>query len=296
MSSSTNRPAIFEKLYKILKKHYRPVTPVERPVLETLLFACCLENARFELAEESFARIQESFFDWNEVRVTTVRELSELMHGLPDPPYAASNFKHVLHSVFESCYEFDLESLRKQNLGVAVKNLEKLRGTTPFSISYVVQHVLGGHSIPLCKGALEVMYIVSAITEAEYEKHVVPGLERAIPKNKGVEFGSLLHQLAAELVASPYGPTARGILLEIDPEAKQRLPKRPAKKSAAEPAPEMLEPQPTPDEPKAKPPRKKPEAELTEEEKKSAKKSIVKKATESSKKSRSTQLSRRKPR
>jgi hypothetical protein len=143
---------------------------------------------------------------------------------------------------------------------------------------------------------------VSAITEAEYEKHVVPGLERAIPKNKGVEFGSLLHQLAAELVASPYGPTARGILLEIDPEAKQRLPKRPAKKSAAEPAPEtaappeMLEPQPTPEEPKAKPPRKKPEAELTEEEKKSAKKSIVKKATESSKKSRSTQLSRRKPR
>jgi endonuclease-3 len=308
---SSNRSAIFEKLYKTLKKHYRPIVSVERPVLETLLFACCLENARYDLAEESFARIQESFFDWNEVRVTTVKELSELMQGLPDPAAAAANLKHVLHSVFETHYEFNLESLRKQNLGVAIKNLEKLRGTTPFSISYVVQHALGGHSIPLCKGSLDVMLIISAISQTEYERLSVPGLERAIPKNKGIEFGSLLHQLGAELIASPFGTTARNILLEIDPDAKQRLPKRASKKAqTAEPpteplaavsAPEPETKQPAPAPPKAdetsKPQKKKrPKAPEKLEAKKSSRKPIVKKATKSSKKSRSKQLSRRKPR
>jgi hypothetical protein len=54
-------------------------------------------------------------------------------------------------------------------------------------------------------------------------------LERAIPKTKGVEFGSLAHQLGAEMFASPYSPSLHKILLEISPDAKDRLPKRAAK-------------------------------------------------------------------
>ena len=50
----------------------------------------------------------------------------------------------------------------------------------------------GGHSIPVSKGAIDVLYAVGVISDAEADKGQVPGLERAIPKNKGVEFGSLL--------------------------------------------------------------------------------------------------------
>jgi hypothetical protein len=54
----------------------------------------------------------------------------------------------------------------------------------------------------------------------------VPGLERAVPKSKGAEIGSLLHQLGVEVGRNPYGQQARKLLLEIDPTCKDRLPKR----------------------------------------------------------------------
>ena len=229
---ASNRAALISKAQKVLAKHYTPVNQVERPVLEQLLYACCLENNRYEVADETFARLQESMFDWNEVRVTTIRELSELMKGNVDPTKAANQLKHTLHSVFESVYAFDLEILKKQNLGVSVKQLEGYRGVTPFAIAYVVQNSLGGHAIPLSEGALNALHYAGIATEAEAKAGKVPGLERAVPKTKGAEFSSILHQLGAELAASPFNTNSRAIILEIDAGAKERFPKRGGRKAA----------------------------------------------------------------
>jgi len=235
--ATPNRSEIIQRTYKVLKKHYKPITCVgDRSLLEHLLYALCLENATHEKADEGFARIQESYFDWNEVRVTTVGELAEQLAGLPDPAAAATHLKQTLQSVFEALYDFSLESLKKLNLGKAAAQLEKYRGTTRFAIAYVTQNALGGHAIPLCRGALEVLRIVGAINDTEAQKRIVPGLERLIPKNKGVEFGSLLHQLGADLIASPFGFKAKAILLEIAPDCRSRLPKRAVRPPAAEAA------------------------------------------------------------
>ena len=228
--ATSNRANIINNVYKVLKKHFEPVTTPQRSLMENLLFACCLEDARYEAAEECFARLQESYFDWNEVRVTTVRELGEIFGKLPNSTANALNLKNTLQSVFESQYTFDLEPLKKQNLGKTVALLESYKGTTQFTIAFATQMNLGGHSIPLGKGGLDIMYIVGAINEKEMAAGGVPGLERAIPKSKGVEFGSLLHQLAAELTASPFSQKVRNILLEMNPDCKSRLPKRIDKK------------------------------------------------------------------
>lgn len=224
----TNRAALIGKVHKVLKKHYKPAeAPVERTILEHLLYACCLENARPEAADEAFARLQQAYFDWNEVRVTTVAELAEQLANLPRPQRTAQQIKRALQSVFESNFAFDLEPLVKQNLGKSEKDIEKHAQGNPFLIAYVVQHGLGGHSIPCCQGALDALMSVAVVTPAEVAKLHVPGLERAIPKNKGLEFASLLHQLGADFAAGPpFSPRIRQILAEIDPDFKDRLPKR----------------------------------------------------------------------
>ena len=252
--SSPSRTAQFIKLQKTLKKIYQPVALVERSVLEQLLFACCLENAPYEKAEEAFAALVHTFFDWNEIRVTTVKELSEVMAGLPDPPLTANHIKRILQNVFETTYKFDLEDLRKKNLGVAVEKLEKLNGATHFSTAYVVQAALGGHSIPVDSGTLEALKVVDMISEEDFEKGVVAGLERAIPKNKGVEFGSMLHQLGADFAANPYASSLHKILLQINPDVEGRLPKRRPKEQ--KPAAASVEPKGQP----PKSPEVKPEA------------------------------------
>jgi len=230
--TTPNRSAIISKVYKVLKKHYKPTAPPERPALEHLIYACLLENARPDAADEAFAKLKELYFDWNEIRVTTVTELAEGMNGIPDPSAAAQRVKRSLQSIFEGGYSFDIDALKKQNIGKAEKDLEKVNGTTPFVRAYVTQNALGGHSIPISKGAIDMLHAVGVISDSEADKGIVPGLERAIPKNKGIEFGSLLQQLAADLVASPGSSKVKSVLSEIDANFKDRLAARQARLEA----------------------------------------------------------------
>ena len=243
--ATVNRSALINKMHKVLKKHYKPVPIPQRPALEHLLYACCLENAHYEAADKAYAALSTAFFDWNEVRVSTVKELAEVMHMLPEATSAASNLKHVLQTVFEATYSFEIESLKKLPLGQAQQKLQKYDGVTPFAVAYMTQAALGGHAIPLDRGLLDAFVILGLATEQEKSTHNVPGLERAIPKNKGVEFGSLAHQLGADLVQSPTSPNLHKVLLEIAPDCKERLPKRGAKPAKPpEPPPEKVKPKP----------------------------------------------------
>ncbi|MEZ6072413.1 MAG: hypothetical protein R3C10_19665 [Pirellulales bacterium] len=198
----------------------------DRPVMEHLLYACLLEDAHHQAAEDALAAVTDAFFDWNEVRVTTIGELAEMMPMLPDPQSAARRLRETLQSVFESVYSFDLEPYRKLNLGHASKKLERLKGTTFFTVGYVVQMALGGHTIPLSRGTLAALKIAGVITDKEAERGVVPGLERAVPKSKGVEFATILHQLGADFFANPYDTSVHAVLMEISPDCKSDLPKK----------------------------------------------------------------------
>ena len=119
--AAPNRAAILTKTHKVLKKHYSPVAaPGDGSVLDSLLYACCLENAPYEKADDAFAKLQELYFGWNEVRVATLTELAEMMSDLPAARATAGSLKRCLQNVFETEYSFDLEGLRQENLGKAV--------------------------------------------------------------------------------------------------------------------------------------------------------------------------------
>jgi hypothetical protein len=225
--ASINRSAVITKLYKVLKRHYQPAPPPpNRTLFENLLFAACLENAPYAAAEAAFQAVSTALFDWNEVRVSTVKELSEIMKAHPDAGSAANRLRRSLQALFEANYSFDLEPMKKLNLGQAVQKLSAYDGVTPFAVGYVTQFSLGGHSIPLDSGAMGALAVVGLVGERTSAKDGCAGLERAIPKNKGIEFGSLLHQLAVDFHANPYSTNLHKILLEVDPDAKGRLPVR----------------------------------------------------------------------
>jgi endonuclease III len=245
--STANRATLFVKLHKVLKKHYKPV-PInaDRLVMEHLLFACCLEDARYEAAEEAFAALKHTFFDWNEVRVTSITELSEVMACLPDPRAAANRIKRVLHAVFEARFNFDLEDIKKKNLGPTTKWLEDLDGTTKCTVAYMVQASLGGHAIPVDSGTIKLMLVLDLVSKKDAEKGEVAGLDRAITKTKGVEFSSLLHQFSADFSANPYSPAVKNILLEVNPEVASRLPKRRTEAAAKKAAEHAAEAEKTP--------------------------------------------------
>jgi endonuclease-3 len=213
------RGTLIPKLHKALKAHYKPfTTDTSRPILDQVLVACCLENAPADVAEKAFARLAETYFDLNEIRVTTVAELAEVLHDLPDPSHAALSLRRALQGVFESTYAFSLEHAKKV--------LEGLRGVPSFVVHYVAATALGGHLIPLDKGALAALWLCGLITRQEYDTGKVPGLERTLPKKAGAEFVSLLHQFGIDVLTNLHGNTVRKVALAVNPAAKDRFPKR----------------------------------------------------------------------
>jgi hypothetical protein len=222
------RGQLVPKLYKALKAHYKPfATDTSRSLLHQVMFSCCLENAPADAAEQAFNRLLEAYFDLNEVRVTTVAELAETLQGLPDPSRAALSLRRALQGVFESTYSFSLEHARKHSLAHGLKVLEGLHGVPQFVVGHVASTALGGHLIPLDKGALEGLGLCGIITQQEYDSGKVPGLERAIGKKAGIEFSSLLHQFGLDVLGNLHGQTVKKIVQAVNPAvAKERMPKR----------------------------------------------------------------------
>lgn len=231
--TAKNRAGAITKLHAALKKHYKPAPAAPgRPLLEHILYAALLEDAPAELADEGFAKCEQEFFDWNEVRVTSVTELAEVLNRFPSPPAAATRLKRCLQSVFETFYNFDIDHLKKENLGKAVAKFESMSGISPFALSYLVQHGLGGHAIPVNSAAMQIMFHAGIVTEAEAQSGKVPGLERAIPKSKAIEFASVLHQAAVALQADPQDKTVWEIILAVNEDAQMTTAAKPTKKSA----------------------------------------------------------------
>lgn len=229
MNNPTNRATLIAKLQKVLKKHYKPILAPERTLLEHLLYACCLENSPFDKADEAFAQLQQNYFDWNEVRVTSANELAEVFAALPQPVAASHRVKKLLQGLFDAIFTFDLEPLKKQNLGKSIKDIEKY-GATPFAQAYVTQNALNGHAIAADEGTFDVLVVLGILTDSEAGKGLLPGLERAVPKNKGAEFFSELHQLAADYYHNNNATRVKGILSEIVPDVKERVAARQVKR------------------------------------------------------------------
>ena len=231
--AAPNRAKLIGNLNTALNKHYKPVAAPARPLMEHVLYASLLQDAPYDAADEGLAKCEQELFDWNEVRVTTVTELSQVLSGLPDPVKAASRLKGNLQNIFEEFFRFDIDHLKKENLGVAQAKFEKMESMTPFVLSYTVQHGLGGHSVPIDYAAMVVMLSTGIVTQKEAAAGKVPGLERAIPKTKGLEFGSRLHQCGVSLLMDPEDKTARKVLESVSKGASDHFDQWLSDKAAA---------------------------------------------------------------
>lgn len=224
--SSSNRTDVLKRFYSELKKKFSAVEPVERTVLEHFLYATCLEDATFEAADTAFNALVQTMSGWNEVRVSSTAELAELMPQLPDPRGTAVKIRKILRSVFEERYTFDLDDIRKKNIKEAYEKLESIPGGTPFSINYTAQVAFGRHGIPVGNGEKRLLYVLGIISEKDIEQCEVAGLNRAISKSQGMEFFSLVHQMAAMFVQNPEARKIISFLKAFAPDFRDRMPRR----------------------------------------------------------------------
>lgn len=187
-------------VHTILKKRYKPKaepTSARLTVLEAVVFGICHEDTSREQATLALARFKDDFFDWNEVRVSSLEEIQGALAGFPNSDDRAYRIRRFLRQLFEKTYGFTLEALAKKPLKESVKVLQEYEVlASDYVMATVIQMSLGGHAIPVdesARRALERLGVVDPGTDATTTRAL---LERAVPKNRGLEFADLLEELA----------------------------------------------------------------------------------------------------
>src|SRR5581483_3025269 len=195
MATATNKHKVIDRLFSSMGKHARTgADGTARPVLEQFVFALCREGTTRATAEQIFGGLQEHFYDWHEVRVSSAREVGELMDGLvADPDARAQRIIDFLQEVFDTTYAFDLERLQKEGLKQAAKKLSRYQAANDFVVSFVVQQSLGGHAIPLDEAALRVLRRLGVLDEDVADLEALrASIEHQVPKAKGTLFIDLV--------------------------------------------------------------------------------------------------------
>lgn len=247
---ASEKQALCKKLTTTLKKRYGGSLPkIDLPVLETLIYAACLEDETYERAQEYYDRLFEVFHDLNEIRVSSIWELEEVFEGISDPDWRALKVRSALQYVFEKNYVFEFEGIRKKTQDLAARQLGKIPSQTPFIVNFVMQQALDSHVIPLDETMRNAAVFLGLLERSEKAADGAESLKAAIRKADVPLFVFLLKSLAVEplpreLIAEELefteeefdpttGPKRLAELLEVaDNPRKRSRKKKPAAKKA----------------------------------------------------------------
>jgi endonuclease-3 len=198
MATTINKQRLLNQLFATARKLVDS-EPEIRPVLQQFIYALCRENATAEQASRAYRNLCERFFDWNEIRVSSIRELEESFAGMPDAEIRAQRLVAFLQEVFETTFSFDLETLHKKGLKQAAKQLTRYTAGDDYTTSWVVQRSLGGHALPLDTPSLRCVRRLGLVENTSEDLEATrASLEHLVPKAKGPLFTEVISVIAEE--------------------------------------------------------------------------------------------------
>jgi hypothetical protein len=196
---ASEKQELTKKLVTRLEKQFGRTPPTsERSVIDTLVYAVCLENDDYAAADRAVAALHEHFHDLNEIRVSSVSELVVAFEHQSDPELRAHRVRSILQHVFEDQFEFDLEAVRKKTQEQAAKKLGKIRDLSPFVRNYVQQASLGAHLVPMDDRMTAAAVWLGLIEPGTSTEAAAEALKPAVRKADAPIFCHLLRRLSAE--------------------------------------------------------------------------------------------------
>lgn len=198
-NKAADRQALLKKLLPVLKKQYKVTIPkLDRPVMETMLYAVCLENSTVEQADAAYQRFCQAFPDLNEARVSSIGEIEPVFADCDGVAWRAFRTRAILQYVFDKTYNFEFESLRKKTLELATKQLARIKHLSPFVRSFTLQQVIGAHILPLDDYSTRALVWLGLGTSDQNHDEMGESLKSLVRKAEAHQFCFSLRCLAAD--------------------------------------------------------------------------------------------------
>ena len=196
---ASEKTQICNKLVKDLQSTYKVKCPdFSEPVLETILFAICLEDNAWEMAEAGYRKLLRSYFDLNEIRVTSIFELEQTLAPLRAADWKGLRIRALLRHVYESTYEFQFEKLRKLTQDQFVRALRKISELSTFVRDFSLQQILGSHIICFDQTTLRTAQWLGLVPVDANADAASEFLKAGVRKADAAAFSFALRQLAMD--------------------------------------------------------------------------------------------------
>jgi endonuclease-3 len=233
--AAQSKTHLLTEIYTLLKKRYRLEPREERmTVLEAVVYAICHEGTTREQANQALSRLKDDFYDWNEVRVSSIDEIQRVLADLPDPEERAYKVRRFLRQLFEKTYGFALDGLGKKPLKEASKQLQEYEAPQEdFVLATVIQKALGGHAIPVDGPMRRGLERLGVADKSAKDVALRGLLDRAIPKNRGADFADLMEALTHDVCVEGTPDCPHCDLKKLCPTGHARLAERKAGAKAA---------------------------------------------------------------
>ena len=194
MKNSKEYSKKIQSLFRSLKRKYPKVQEVSYEKIEdALVYSVISEKMNEKKAESAIRRFGEYFVDLNDLRVSRVEEITEMLgENTPLAREIASRITRVLQNIFNDYHKISLEALKKIGKRPARQILEKIDGSSRFVVDYCMLTSLHGHAIPLTEDMIEYLRNNDLVDSNADEQQIAGFLAKQISAKNGYEFYALL--------------------------------------------------------------------------------------------------------
>jgi len=195
MTSETQTNEKIEKLQRVaglLKGTYgRQRKKKALDPLDQLLLDLLAENSSERRARRAFKRLKADFVDWNEMRVSFLREIESAISMVAQGPAKAVFIKNILVDIFSNHHRVSLDFLREASDAVAERYLGHFEGLGKNTVADVLRVLKQGGSGPNYEVA-RVLRRLNLIKSSLNHEEIEELLSQALPARRRDHFCRLV--------------------------------------------------------------------------------------------------------
>ena len=198
-AKATDSAQTCRELLAALDKFYgKSHSELPSAVLDAMLISVCLEDSTWDAAKAAYDLLLASYFDLNEIRVSSTAELSKTLASLENADWKGLRIRAILRHVFESSYSFDFEKLRRQTPELTLKTLKKINELSPFVREFALQEILGTHTVALDNSMLRAAQWLGLVPASMQLPDAMEALKAVVRKSDASNFCRQLRKLATD--------------------------------------------------------------------------------------------------
>lgn len=139
-----------KRYLRALEKKHRPGIPGENmSVLEKLILHLLTYEAPLTNATRALRMMREEFVDWNDVRVSSIREIAAILEQCRISVEVAYQLKDIFQQIFIQGHSMSLEFLLEEERDTARKRVGRLKALPAWAGAYLLAVTGKGTAVPL---------------------------------------------------------------------------------------------------------------------------------------------------